>query len=117
MTDKKLKEMQALKAKKEFYSKHMTKYMGDIMPLSLDTIEKLPVEKRGTQVLSPDLTTFKGSSLLDKDQGANGVFNRKKSVNDTVGGRYQNKDASTIKMTDDLLKFVRNKNLNYFSPL
>jgi hypothetical protein len=29
---------QAFKMKKDFYSKHMTKYMGDTVPLAIETV-------------------------------------------------------------------------------
>ena len=87
--------------------------MGDIQPLSLETIEKMPVENRGTTVLNPAYSSInnKTTKLKDfQDEGVNGLFNRKKSVNEGYLSRFR--DQSTIKLTDNLINYVKNRNLN-----
>lgn len=36
---------QAFKMKKDFYSKHLTKYMGDTVPLAIETVQSLQTDK------------------------------------------------------------------------
>jgi hypothetical protein len=40
--------------KKEFYSKHLTKYMGDTIPISHETVKSLNIDNKDS-IFSPRL--------------------------------------------------------------
>ena len=54
--------------KKDFYSKHLTKYMGDTIPLAFETVQSLQLDKNSS-TFSPRLTLNPASSFANNHEG------------------------------------------------
>jgi hypothetical protein len=54
--------------KKDFYSKHNSKYMGDTKPLAFETVQSLQLDKNSS-TFSPRLTLNPDSFLANNQEG------------------------------------------------
>jgi len=120
--DKQLDMMHALKAKKELFGKHLARYMPEVVPLSQETIDRLPLEHRGTAVLSPDYAVLKKDDadgpLNHSDMKHHSSFTKKLSSVDPSAIQAQATGQPLPKyLSRTQLKYIQNKQLNHFSPL
>jgi hypothetical protein len=67
--------------KKDFYSKHLSKYMGDTKPVAFETVQSLQLDKNSSTfsprlTLNPDLSYTNVNEALSKNNSPLNLLNK-----------------------------------------